>query len=86
MTNNPYLAFGVTYNGIDYDIPDIKIDTGACLDKKEDFYGEYKVAACNGTTIQKRHFHCTISPLREAKGDSQGTIRLYLPLRHSAHL
>lgn len=53
MTNNPYLAFGVTYNGIDYDIPDIKIDTGACLDKKEDFYGEYKVAACNGTTIQK---------------------------------
>jgi len=53
MTNNPYLAFGVTYNGVDYDTPDIKIDTGACLDKKEDFYGEYKVAACNGTTIQK---------------------------------
>ncbi|MBD8939987.1 MAG: hypothetical protein EGR73_06690 [Lachnospiraceae bacterium] len=53
MTNNPYLAFGVTYNGIDYDIPDIKIDTGACLDKQDDKWGDYKEAACNGVTIQK---------------------------------
>lgn len=53
VTNNPYLAFGVTYNGVDYDIPDIKIDTGACLDKKDDFYEDYSHAACNGTTIQE---------------------------------
>ncbi|WP_447439585.1 pilus assembly protein [Enterobacter cloacae] len=53
MTNNPYLAFGVTYNGVDYDIPDIKIDTGVCIDKKEDFKGKYEQAACNGTTVQK---------------------------------
>ena len=51
MTNNPYLAFGVTYNGIDYDIPDIK--NGACLDKQDDKWGDYKEAACNGVTIQK---------------------------------
>ncbi|BBT92284.1 pilus assembly protein [Enterobacter mori] len=53
VTNNPNLAFGVTYNGIDYDTPDIKIDTGACLDKMEDNTRKYQVAACNGTTIQK---------------------------------
>ncbi len=53
MTNNPYLAFGVTYNGIDYDIPDIKIDTVACLDKQDDKWGDYQEAACNGVTIQK---------------------------------
>ncbi|MGY5427242.1 pilus assembly protein, partial [Enterobacter cloacae] len=52
-TNNPYLAFGVTYNGIDYDIPDIKIDTGACLDKQDDKWKQYQEAACNGVTIQK---------------------------------
>lgn len=53
ITNNPYLAFGVTYNGVDYDIPDIKIDTGACLDKMDDFDKSYKHAACNGSTIQR---------------------------------
>lgn len=53
ITNNPYLAFGVTYNGVDYDIPDIKIDTGACLDKMDDFDRSYTHAACNGSTIQK---------------------------------
>ncbi len=53
VTNNPYLAFGVTYSGVDYDIPDMKIDTGACLDKMEDNTRKYQVAACNGTTIQK---------------------------------
>ncbi|WP_061707184.1 fimbrial protein [Pseudenterobacter timonensis] len=53
ITNNPYLAFGVTYNGVDYDIPDIKIDTGACLDKMDDFDKSYTHAACNGSVIQK---------------------------------
>lgn len=53
VTNNPYLAFGVTYSGVDYDTPDIKIDTGACLDRKDDKWGNYSVAECNGTTIQK---------------------------------
>jgi hypothetical protein len=53
VTNNPYLAFGVTYNGVDYDTPDIKIDTGACLDKRPDSNNRYDYAECNGITPQK---------------------------------
>ncbi|MDV1541154.1 pilus assembly protein [Klebsiella michiganensis] len=53
VTNNSYLAFGVTYNGVDYDIPNTKINTGACLDQMSDFDKSYKHKACNGHTIQK---------------------------------
>lgn len=53
VTNNSYLAFGVTYNGVDYDIPNTKINTGACLDQMSDFDQSYKHKACNGHTIQK---------------------------------
>lgn len=53
VTNNPYLAFGVTYNGIDYDVPNVKIDTGACIDQKDDIKYEYNHAECNGVSPQK---------------------------------
>lgn len=53
MINNFYLVFGVIYNGIDYDIFDIKIDMGVCFDKQDDKWGDYKEVVCNGVIIQK---------------------------------
>jgi len=53
VVSNPYLAFGVTYNGVDYDTPDFKIDTGACLDRKDDYDGSYGQPECNGTILQE---------------------------------
>ncbi|MCZ8784010.1 pilus assembly protein [Escherichia albertii] len=54
VLNNPYLTFGVTYNGVDYENSNVGIDTFACLDKYEQLYsGIYHDPVCNGTTLQK---------------------------------
>lgn len=54
ILNNPYLTFGVTYNGVDYEDSDVGIDTFACLDKYEQYYGGiYHDPVCNGSTLQK---------------------------------
>ncbi len=54
VLNNPYFTFGVTYNGADYEGNDQGIDTGACLDKFEQYYdGIYHDPVCNGSTLQK---------------------------------
>lgn len=54
VINNPYLTFGVRINGIDYDIPDMKLDTGACLDQRKDIGPEnYPYMQCNGSTLLK---------------------------------
>ncbi|HBC9289535.1 TPA: pilus assembly protein [Escherichia coli] len=54
VLNNPYLTFGVTYNGVDYEANNFGIDTLACLDKFEQYYGGYyHDPICNGTSLQK---------------------------------
>ena len=54
ILNNPYLTFGVTYNGVDYEDSNVAIDTFACLDKFEQYYdGFYHNPVCNGRTLQK---------------------------------
>ncbi|EHG6156571.1 pilus assembly protein [Escherichia fergusonii] len=54
MLNNPYLTFGVTYNGIDYEGINEGIDTNACVDKYEQLYnGIYHSPVCNSSTLQK---------------------------------
>lgn len=54
VLNNPYFTFGVTYNGSDHEINDEGIDTGACLDKFEQYYdGIWHDPVCNGSTLQK---------------------------------
>ncbi|EOT8593153.1 pilus assembly protein, partial [Escherichia coli] len=54
MLNNPYLTFGVTYNGMDYEGINEGIDTNGCLDKYEQIYsGIYHDPVCNGSTLQK---------------------------------
>ncbi|MGG1929180.1 hypothetical protein ABFY58_25425 [Enterobacter soli] len=51
LTNNPYLAFGVTYNGVDYDIPDTNFNTGACVDSHNDETGTTNATDCNGSSF-----------------------------------
>ncbi|WP_368540882.1 pilus assembly protein [Enterobacter soli] len=54
VLNNPYLTFGVTYAGVDYDMAGQGVDTGACLDKYEQVYdGVWHEPDCNGSTLQK---------------------------------
>lgn len=54
VLDNPYFTFGVTYNGSDHEMNDEGIDTGACLDKYEQYYdGIWHDPVCNGTTLQK---------------------------------
>ncbi|MBV8041065.1 pilus assembly protein [Pluralibacter sp.] len=54
VLNNPYLTFGVTYNGVDHEINGEGIDTRACLDKYEPYYaGIWHDPVCNGSTLQK---------------------------------
>ncbi|SQH38548.1 fimbrial protein [Salmonella enterica] len=54
VLDNPYFTFGVTYNGVDHEGIDEGIDTGACLDKFEQYYdGLWYDPVCNGTTLQK---------------------------------
>ncbi|EFR4012639.1 pilus assembly protein [Salmonella enterica] len=54
VINNPYLAFGVRINGVDYDIPDMKLDTGVCIDQRSDMGKDnYPYKQCNGSTLVK---------------------------------
>ena len=53
VLNNPYLKFGVTYNGQDFEANGQGIDTRACLDRKNATGNQYTTKACNGTTYQK---------------------------------
>lgn len=54
IINNPYFTFGVNYNGADHEMTDEGINTGACLDKYEQFYsGFWYYPVCNGSTLQK---------------------------------
>ncbi|EGQ5291427.1 pilus assembly protein [Enterobacter sp. DTU_2021_1002640_1_SI_PRY_ASU_LCPMC_013] len=54
VINNPYFTFGVSYNGVDHEMTDEGIDTGACLDKYEEYYdGIWHNPVCNGSTLQK---------------------------------
>lgn len=75
MLNNPYLTFGVTYNGVDYEGTNEKIDTHACLDKYEQYYnGYYHDPVCNGSTLQKNvtfnaHFRVYVKFKSRPAGD-----------------
>lgn len=55
VLNNPYLIFGVTYNGQDYEGNGQSIDTGVCLDRKNSTGDQYTTKACNGSTYQKNN-------------------------------
>lgn len=75
MLNNPYLTFGVTYNGVDYEGINERIDTHACLDKYEQYYnGYYYDPVCNGSTLQKNvtfnaHFRVYVKFKSRPAGD-----------------
>lgn len=53
VLNNPYLKFGVTYNGQDFEANGQGIDTRACLDRKNATGNQYTTKACNGSTYQR---------------------------------
>lgn len=53
VLNNPYLKFGVTYNGQDYEANGQGIDTRACLDRKNETGGQYSTKACEPSTYHK---------------------------------
>lgn len=52
VLNNPYLKFGVTYNGQDYEANGQGIDTRACLDRKDNT-GQYSNKVCESSVYHK---------------------------------
>ena len=78
IVNNPYLKFGIHYNGVDYDAVDFGIDTGVCIDMQAN--GGVWKANCNGSKIVKNvSFNARFYPYIKFKSMPSGSIIQNLP-------
>lgn len=76
MFDNGYFTFGVTYNGVDYEMPDYGIDTGACIDSANASKPKTPLEAnCNGSVpVTAAQTHARVRLFVKLKARPMGTL------------
>lgn len=76
MFNNDYFIFGVTYNGIDYEMPNSSIDTGVCIDSANEANVTIALLPnCNGSVpVSVGRTHARVRLFVKLKARPLGTL------------